>query len=56
MSRTAYLGDSVYVAFDGNGLVLTTEDGMEDGPTNTIYLESEVYRALMSFVARLREE
>lgn len=46
-----YLGDSVYVAFDGFGLVLTTENGF--GPSNTIVLEPEVYEALTQYVARL---
>lgn len=44
----AYLGDGAYVEFDGYGLVLTTEDGMR--ATNTIYLEPEVYRALVAYV------
>jgi hypothetical protein len=47
-----YLGDSVYVDFDGYMICLTTENGM--GPTNTIYLEPEVYKALLSYVERLK--
>lgn len=44
--RKTYLGDGVYLAFDRwGGLVLTTEDGTGH-PTNTIYLEQEVYDAL----------
>jgi hypothetical protein len=43
-----YLGDSVYAEFDGNVLVLTTDNGL--GPSNTIYLEPEVYGALAAFV------
>ncbi len=42
-----YLGDSVYVASDGFGLVLTTENGQ--GPSNTIYLEPETWTALVKY-------
>lgn len=49
-----YLGDSVYVDFDGYHLALTTENG--DGPSNTIYLEPAVYSALLVYVARLNRE
>ncbi len=48
-----YLGDAVYVDFDGFALWLTTEDGLRE--TNRICLEPEVYRALTEYVARLRE-
>jgi hypothetical protein len=50
----AYLGDSVYV--DRNErfqLVLTTENGI--GITNTIYLEPEVYQALVNYVESPRK-
>lgn len=47
-----YLGDSVYAEFDGNGVTLTTNNGYLDDPRNTIYLEPEVYRALLQFVER----
>lgn len=36
----AYLGDSVYVESDGQGITLTTENGY--GPSNEIYLEPKV--------------
>jgi len=49
----AYLGDAVYVDFDGFALWLTTEDGLRE--TNRICLEPEVYRALTEYVARLKE-
>jgi len=47
-----YLGDSVYADIDNGMVKLTTENGM--GPSNTIYLEPEVYRALLSYVERLK--
>ncbi len=49
----AYLGDAVYVDFDGFALWLTTEDGLRE--TNRICLEPAVYRALTEYVARLTE-
>ena len=49
-----YIGDGVYVAFDGYGLTLTTENGIS--VTNTIYLEPNVYGELTRYVLALREE
>lgn len=46
--RKAYIGDSVYADHDGFGLVLTTENGY--GASNTIYMEPEVWRALVEYV------
>jgi len=46
-----YLGDAVYVDFDGHMLTLTTENGIS--VTNTIHLEPEVYGALTQYVQRL---
>jgi len=43
-----YLGDGVYAEMTIEGLVLTTEDGVS--VTNTIYLEPEVFDALVKFV------
>ena len=50
-NKKEYIGDGVYVLFDGYGLRLTTENGVET--TNTIYLEPSVYRSLAEFVFRL---
>lgn len=49
-----YLGDSVYVEFDGYSLVLTTENGLANDPSNRIVMEPEVYAALVAFVAYLK--
>lgn len=49
----SYLGDSVYVECEHGMLKLTTENGL--GPTNTIYLEPEVYRALVEYVDAHRD-
>ena len=45
-----YLGDSVYVEFDGFAYVLTTNNGHHDDPRNTIVMEPEVLRSLLRFV------
>lgn len=48
-----YLGDGVYVALDGHGMLkLTTEDGIS--ATNTVVLELPVYEALVRYVERLK--
>jgi hypothetical protein len=49
-----YLGDSVYAAMTDTGAVLlTTENGQ--GPSNSIYLEPEVLRALIVYWERAVE-
>jgi len=48
-----YIGDSVYVDFDGYGFKLTTENGF--GPSNTIVLEPEVLKALNEYVKRVQD-
>ena len=48
-----YIGDGVYVDYDGFSLVLTTEDGIRT--TNTIYLEGNVWHSLVEYVARLKD-
>ncbi len=49
-----YIGDAVYVDFDGYGIVLTTENGIE--ATNRIVLEPEVYTALVRYVEALQDK
>lgn len=51
----SYIGDSVYVDFDGYHIVLTTENGYPDDPRNRICLEPEVYQALLDWVNHLRK-
>jgi len=49
-----YIGDSVYVDFDGWNLVLSTEN--DDGPpSNLIVLEPSVYGQLVEYVEALKE-
>jgi len=52
MSQKEYLGDGVYAAFDGNGVILTTENGIR--ATNTIYLESATWDELQKYVDRIK--
>jgi hypothetical protein len=49
-----YLGDSVYATFDGCVVILTTENGLPDDPSNRIVLDPMVYDALTQFVERLK--
>jgi hypothetical protein len=53
MSKPQYLGDSVYIELADNGMLkLTTNNG--EGPTNTIYLDSAVFTALLQYVQALQ--
>lgn len=51
MNEKTYLGDGVYVNFDGYQVWLTTNDGYVD--TNRIALEPEVMVALELYVENL---
>lgn len=48
-----YLGDAVYVEFDGYHIVLTTEDGVRT--TNRICLNPYVLTAYTEWIGRLEE-
>ncbi len=50
-----YLGDGVYVAYDGVNYMLTTGTHIEAEADNIIELEPEVLDALMRFVKRAAE-
>ena len=50
-----YIGDSVYADFDGFAVVLTTENGLPNDPSNRIVLEPEVYTSLHQYVLRLED-
>jgi hypothetical protein len=49
--KAEYLGDSVYVEVENGMLKLTTNNGM--GASNTIFLELEVYQALVRYYERI---
>ena len=42
-----YIGDGVYVVFDGYGIWLTAEDGIR--ATDAVYLEPSILRRLVQF-------
>ena len=49
-----YLGDGVYVEYEGGMIKLTTENGIDI--TNIIYLESEVYSELIKWINKLKRQ
>jgi len=55
MKFKRYLGDSVYVSFDGYHIWLTTENGYPDDPRNKIALDPEVYSRLVEYQNYLKE-
>ena len=54
MQFPEYLGDSVYVGFDGYHIWLNTQNGYPDDPRNAIALEPSVYNALLRWVENLK--
>jgi hypothetical protein len=52
--RKVYLGDGVYAEFDGENLILTTENGIS--VTNKIVLEPEVWGTLLMYIKRFEKE
>lgn len=53
MSQKEYLGDSVYAKKDEYGdVVLTTENGFSNDPSNVIYLDQYVIKRLLEFLKR----
>jgi hypothetical protein len=49
MSTKQYIGDSVYANFDGYHIILTTENGLPDDPSNRIAVEPAVLYALIEY-------
>ena len=56
VERKEYLGDAVYVQWDGYYLGLSTEEEGPMHPTNLIWLEPEVWERLVDYVKRLDPE
>ena len=50
MSEKVYLGDACFAEWHGSVIKLTTENGRD--VTNCIWLEPEVFSALVQFVER----
>ncbi len=53
MPTKRYLGDGVYVAHDGFGIMLTTENGIS--VTNRIILEPSVIFAFEAYIQDLKD-
>ena len=49
-SNKDYLGDSVYVDTDGDGVILTTENGVPTDPSNKIFMDIGVIKAFIRYV------
>lgn len=47
-NKKQYIGDGVYVEFDGYNFILTTSNGYNT--TNEIYLDRSVFKSLLIFV------
>lgn len=53
--KEQYLGDGLYVNFDGNGLTLWTERWDFGKPQrHWVYLEPEIYAALLRYVDSIK--
>lgn len=48
MSKITYLGDGVYVSYDGYHVKLMANS--HDNPTDTVYLDSQVIQSLVMFL------
>ena len=55
MKTKQYLGDSVYASFDSGMLELTTENGLPGDPSNSIFIEPEVFNALVRYAKAVYE-
>ena len=45
-----YLGDSVYANCDICSIILTTENGLPDDPSNTIIIDPTVLTAFLQYI------
>lgn len=46
-----YLGDSIYAKKESNGgVILTTENGLPDDPSNIIFMGREEFESLKQFM------
>lgn len=55
LTHLTYLGDSVYAELENGMIKLTTNNGYPDDPRNVIFLEFEVYDALVRYVEQIKE-
>ena len=55
-SEKMYIGDSVYVHFDGYHIILETNNGYPDDPRNRIGLEPSVFDNLEEYRKHIYED
>ncbi len=55
-SKKAYIGDSVYIHFDGYHFILETINGLPSDPSNRIALDPNVINNLLGFRERCYED
>jgi hypothetical protein len=48
----SYIGDSVYARIEYGTLILTTENGLPNDPSNEIFIEFETLLALLGYCER----
>ena len=48
-----YIGDGVYIHYDGYGITLNANDAIN--PTDSIYLEPEVCSGFLRFIETIKE-
>jgi len=51
-----YLGDSVYIEDGGYELILTTENGLPNDPSNKIVFDDSVLHNFLIYIERLKKE
>lgn len=52
MTGRQYLGDGLYVEWNGERIILSAENGIS--ATDTIYLDGDTWAALVDYIDRLR--
>lgn len=53
MQNKEYIGDSVYIHFDGYHFVLETRNGLPNDPSNIICLDGDVLVKLLQYKEKL---
>ena len=54
MKEKQYLGDGAFAEFDGNGIIVSTEDG--ERTTNRVYLEPDIAHNFLRYFASISPE
>ena len=51
-----YMGDGVYIEFDGFGYIIRANHHEQDSCTDQIYIEPSVLKKITNFVLRMQEQ